>query len=480
MLSSSNLSLTLFLLFNLFILHQSLAATEKQCHVDDESGLLAFKSGIISDQSGSLNSWKPGTDCCKWAGIKCKPEFNNRVTVIDLYGWPSDGTNILAGPISPALAKLQSLESLKFDHLGNLTGPFPDFLLSMPNITTIILSDNKLSGTIPRNIVNLLKLETLALDGNQFSGTIPSLGKSTSLLYLNLGNNRLSGGIPISFRRLRKLSWLELSSNQLTGSIPDIFSGLTSIVILYLSHNKFSGNIPKSLSYLKPINVDLSHNALIGQIPDISSNSFNAINGLNLSWNQLSGVIPENFAKFTQITLLDFSHNKLNGSLPEMRMARSMHALDFSYNDYRFGKIPKWIGNTSTNILGLAKCGIKMKLNDWKPTVIYGNVYLSENELTGNPLQFLISQNTYLMGFWALGNKLKFDMKHLKLGKKMVNLDLSNNLVYGNVPKTVSRLQELNVSHNHLCGQLPATKFPATAFLGNDCLCGAPLPPCKS
>ncbi|KAL7107298.1 hypothetical protein ACP275_06G045600 [Erythranthe tilingii] len=478
--SPSNYSLILFLLINLFIHHQSLAATKKRCHVDDEKGLLAFKSGIRSDQSGLLNSWKRGTYCCKWYGIACNPESGNRVTVIDLYGWPSDGTNILAGPISPSLSKLHSLESLKFAHLGNLTGPFPDFLLAMPNITTIVISDSKLSGPIPRNIVNLVKLERLELEGNRFTGTIPSLGKSTSLRHLNLGNNRLSGGIPISFRRLRKLIWLELSWNQLTGSIPDIFSGLTSVEILYLQHNKFSGNIPKSLSYLKPINVDLSHNALTGQIPDISSNRFNVINELNLSWNQLSGVIPENFANFTQITLLDISHNKLNGSLPKMRLERSMYALDLSYNDYRFGEIPEWIGNTSAMILGLEKCGIKMRLNDWKPTVLYGNVYLSENQLTGNPLQFLISQNTTLMGFSAFGNKLRFDMKHLKLGKKMVNLDLSNNLVYGNVPKTVARLQELNVSHNHLCGELPATKFPATAFLGNDCLCGAPLPPCKS
>lgn len=64
-------------------------------------------------------------------------------------------------------------------------------------------------------------------------------------------------------------------------------------------------------------------------------------------------------------------------------------------------------------------------------------------------------------------------------GKNPKSLGLSNNMVSANVPKTISRLQELNLSHNYLCGPLPSTKFPSSPFLGNDCLCGAPLPPCK-
>ncbi|GAA0147545.1 hypothetical protein LIER_07218 [Lithospermum erythrorhizon] len=86
----------------------------------------------------------------------------------------------------------------------------------------------------------------------------------------------------------------------------------------------------------------------------------------------------------------------------------------------------------------------------------------------------------YLVEFYASGNKLKFDLESLKIGKTLKDLDISRNLVFGKLPKNVAGLRMLNVSHNHLCGQLLATKFTASAFVGNDCLCGSPLPACKA
>nr|GMD66609.1 receptor-like protein 12 [Ipomoea batatas] len=56
----------------------------------------------------------------------------------------------------------------------------------------------------------------------------------------------------------------------------------------------------------------------------------------------------------------------------------------------------------------------------------------------------------------------------------------SHNVVFGKVPEAIAQLQKVNLSHNRLCGQLPPTNFSASAFAGNACLCGAPLPPCKA
>jgi len=91
----------------------------------------------------------------------------------------------------------------------------------------------------------------------------------------------------------------------------------------------------------------------------------------------------------------------------------------------------------------------------------------------------LLNRTGYLVGFWASGNILKFNLESLGIVKRLKYLEVSRNLVFGKVPKAVTGLVKLNVSHNHLCGQLPATRFPASAFQGNDCLCGSPLPPCK-
>lgn len=163
---------------------------------------------------------------------------------------------------------------------------------------------------------------------------------------------------------------------------------------------------------------------------------------------------------------------------------KGIESLDLSYNQFHLGKIPKWV--TSSTIiysLKLAGCGIKIKLDDWKPTETYFYDYidLSDNEIWGSPVK-LLNRTEYLVGFWAAGNRLRFDMRSLKFAGTLKKLDLSRNQVTGKLPAAISGLETLNVSHNHLCGQIPAAagaKFPASAFAGNDCLCGAPLPPCK-
>ncbi|CAE5959149.1 unnamed protein product [Arabidopsis arenosa] len=144
--------------------------------------------------------------------------------------------------------------------------------------------------------------------------------------------------------------------------------------------------------------------------------------------------------------------------------------------------IPKWV--TMLPIiysLKLAKCGNEMSLDDWKPAALfaYDVIDLSENEISGSPALFL-NQTIILLEFRAAGNKLRFDLGKLTFSKRMKTLDLSRNLVFGTVPTSLAGLETLNLSHNHLCGKLPATKFPASAFAGNDCLCGSPLSPCKA
>lgn len=95
------------------------------CHVDDESGLLAFKSGITSDPSGLLTSWKKGTDCCTWDGVSC--DQDNRVTSLSISGAPGSPNKYLSGTISPEIGKLKRLYSLSFVDTRNISGIFPNF-----------------------------------------------------------------------------------------------------------------------------------------------------------------------------------------------------------------------------------------------------------------------------------------------------------------------------------------------------------------
>ncbi|KAM6546569.1 hypothetical protein CsatB_027305 [Cannabis sativa] len=477
----SKLHLTLFLFITTILTHHCVKDASAACHVDDESALLSFKSGITADPSGILSSWKKGTDCCSWPGINCR--INNRVTELSLVGQPDQPKSFLSGTISPSLAKLRFLSGLYLQDLRNLTGPFPGLLFQLPNIDFVYIENNRLSGRIPENIGDLARLGALSLYGNRFTGTIPSsISKLTQLTQLKLGGNLFTGSFPTVIQNLKNLTLLYLDRNQFSGPLPEIFGSFSELRFLNLSHNKFSGKIPNSISTLYPklTFLELNHNLFTGKIPDFLG-KFKALDTLSLSHNKLSGTVPKTFVNLTKIFNLHLSHNNLTDPFPELKV-KGIESLDLSYNNFHLKTIPKWV-TTSPIIysLKLAKCGIKMKLDDWKPsqTHFYDFIDLSENEISGSPIG-LLNRTELLVGFWASGNKLKFDLEKLKIVKTLKYLDLSKNLVFGKVPKAVTGVGKLNLSHNHLCGAIPANKFPASVFLGNDCLCGAPLSPCKA
>ncbi|KAL4583220.1 hypothetical protein LXL04_007787 [Taraxacum kok-saghyz] len=320
------------------------------------------------------------------------------------------------------------------------------------------------------------------LSGNRFSGTIPSsISKLTELTQLKLGGNQLTGTVPGGIRQLKSLTLLSLERNKLTGSIPDFFTSFSNLRVLRLSYNRFSGNIPPSISTLAPLlaYLELGHNLLTGRIPDFLG-KFRTLDTLDLSWNGFSGTVPKSFGNLTKIFNLDLSHNKLTDPFPVMNV-KGIESLDLSYNGFHLKQIPKWVSSSPIIYsLKLAKCGIQMHLDDWNPseTYFFDYIDLSENEIKGSPVK-LLNRTEYLVGFWASGNRLKFKLESLKFPSTLKTLDLSRNLVIGKVPKAVTGLTSLNVSHNGLCGGLPQTKFPATSFVGNACLCGPPLAPCK-
>ncbi|KAF5949150.1 hypothetical protein HYC85_015107 [Camellia sinensis] len=274
------------------------------------------------------------------------------------------------------------------------------------------IGSNKLSGQIPVNIGDLTRLVALSFAGNQLSGPIPSsISKLTQLGQLKFGGNLLTGTVPPGIQQLKKLTLLSLDRNQLTGTVPDIFSVLTEL-------------------------------------------------------------LPKSFGNLTKIFNLDLSHNFLVDPFPEMNV-KGIESLDLSYNGFHLSEIPKWVtSSTIIYCLKLARCGIKIKLDDWKPveTYFYDYIDLSDNEISGSPVG-LLNQTNYLVGFRALGNRIRFDMESKHKPNKA--------LVFGKLPKAISGLETLNLSNNHLCGSIPPNKFPVSSFSGNDCLCGFPLSPSK-
>ncbi|KAL7523292.1 hypothetical protein ACHAWF_000460, partial [Thalassiosira exigua] len=89
---------------------------------------------------------------------------------------------------------------------------------------------NKLTGRFPNKVLDLTELQSLIFYGNSISGEIPSdISKLNNLTTLNLGNNQLTGTIPISIGELTKLTTLGLANNKFTGTVPSEFASLIEL-----------------------------------------------------------------------------------------------------------------------------------------------------------------------------------------------------------------------------------------------------------
>ncbi|XP_074284260.1 receptor-like protein EIX2 [Silene latifolia] len=269
--------------------------------------------------------------------------------------------NSLSGVIPNCWANISTLYFLRLSH-NKLKGHIPCFnnkdsneLETLGNTFYLHLNDNKLSGEIPSCLTDLKNLTVLDIGGNQLSGKMLSwfsAEKLREVKILRLRDNNFSGTISRQICSLPKLQLMDFGHNQFTGSIPGCLSNLTAMTIPITSqyfdkHFDTTGvseviqgierEYTSNLKYL--VDIDVSYNNLSGSIPDRMT-KLSALISLNLSYNQLSGTIPENIGGLKSLFALDLSNNKLGGSIPtSMGELYSLSHLNLSYNNLS-GQIP--------------------------------------------------------------------------------------------------------------------------------------------
>ncbi|MBL7796049.1 MAG: hypothetical protein JNJ90_06040 [Saprospiraceae bacterium] len=174
-----------------------------------------------------------GTDCNvdEWYGVTCDPPGSGRVVSLVLNN-------------------------------NNLSGPLPNEIGNLTELSGIDFQGNQITGSIPSSIGNLTKMEYLNLGGNLLSGSIPSsIGNLTNLKFLFMGSNQLSGMLPATMGNLANLQFMQFSSNQLSGPIPGSLGSLNNLTFIDLAFNHLSGCFDPNLANFCNVNYAFYENA---------------------------------------------------------------------------------------------------------------------------------------------------------------------------------------------------------------------------
>ncbi|XP_019171333.1 PREDICTED: receptor-like protein 12 isoform X2 [Ipomoea nil] len=366
-----------------------------------------------------------------------------------------------------------------------ITNAIPDWFWDFSwNCGVIELSQNGISGNLPLKphvgVESYMKVEYLLLSNNQLTSEIPRwLCNLKDLDQLDLSTNKLSGKIPLCFGKLQNLIVLDLGNNNLCGHIPISLGSLYHLQSLHLPNNKLEGEVPSSLQNLRNLGVlDLSENELTDVIPPWIGEKLSNMGFLILHANHFYGDIPLQLCQLQNLQLLNLANNNMSGYIP--------HCFDNLTGMVTEGNLE--YGYTGIGSIGYGDeifediKGLKLQYN--KTLRFLRSMDLSWNHLVGMiPVE--------LTSLHALKN-LNLSRNHLSgaipasIGNlsNIESLDLSRNLLSGRIPPSLSSLNflsYLNLSFNNLYGRIPSgnqlqTLIEPSIYIGNEGLCGAPLP----
>ncbi|KAK3037614.1 hypothetical protein RJ639_030391 [Escallonia herrerae] len=404
--------------------------------------------------------------------------------------------------------------NLRFNHLR---GSISDDIGNMTSIISIDMSSNELEGRIPRSIQKLCSLEAINLAGNRLSdtsdvlqmffgcgvhslrelslrncsisGPLPkSLGRLSSLESLDLADNQFNGTLPESIGQLSKLEELVIYSNTLEGVVSEVhFANLSNLRVLHGDDNplilqvgaKWSppfqiemlrlrswhwvSKFPNWLQEQQRLTeLDLSATRISDIVPTWFWNLSSPFDYLNLSYNQLHGVIPS-IPKVDRLSVIYLNNNRFRGSLPGV--SANVTELDLSRNWFTGGLSHFLCGSTDKpNQLEILNLGDNLLSGDipdcWMNWPLLRVVTLGNNNFKGN-IPSSMGYLSYLQSLHLRNNSLNGEVPvTLQNCTELVIIDLSENEFCGSTTswmgKGLLKLISLDLRSNKFSGQIPS------------------------
>ena len=365
---------------------------------------------------------------------------------------------------------------------------------SLGRVVSIDLAGNGLYGNLPLSLGYLSQLRSLTLEDNLLEGRLPLSIRRLNLGDFQFANTELCVPLELEFQ-----SWLDESVNYEGTGLPcqplterevmTVFFGETQgnawrdatnwlssasldawygvvvnedghVIAIDIQANNLTGSIPLELVRLTQLEtLNLKANALSGSIPPELGNLTN-LTSLDLGFNNLLGDIPIELGEFKNLTELDLSFNRLTGSIPpELANLSSLSTLRLAGNSLT-GDIPAEIGNlTELSNLQLSfnqlHGSIPRELGNLQELV---TLELQTNALSGE-IPSELGNLTNLESLWLYFNDFTGDIPR-EIGNlsRLRVLNLQFNRLGGEIPRALgnlSQLQSLYLTFNRFEGQIP-------------------------